>query len=274
MYKFLISLLLGSTLSFASVVNGIALTVNEEPITLYDIKKSMSKHGISKGEAVNKLVDEILYEQLVKQNNITADVLEVNSHIEKLAASKGMDVYSFKSIVRQQFASYEDFEKQAKDAVIREKLISKVVQGNIKVATTEDMKLYYENNIDEFKAPKTVEVTQYSSKNRQELQKTQKNPMFVSNRVTKNEISLDTKRLNPKMLYILNQTKKGQFTPIFTANSAYNTLYIKDKIGVTNLEFETVKEQIFREIMTAREKNFLKDLFEKERLTADIKIKR
>ena len=274
MYKLLISLLIGSTLSFASVVNGIALTVNEEPITLYDIKKSMSSENLSKGEAVNKLVDEILYEQLVKQNNITADVLEVNSYIEELAASKGMDVYSFKSIIRQQFPNYEEFEKQAKEAVIRQKLISKVVKGNIKVATNEDMKLYYENNIDRFKAPKTVEAIQYSSKNRQALLKTQNNPMFISNNVAKNQVTLDTKRLNPQMLYILNQTKKGKFTPIFTANSAYNTLYIKDKYGVTNLDFETVKEQIFREIMTAREKSFLKDLFEKERLTADIEIKR
>ena len=274
MYKLLISLLLGSTLSFAGVVNGIALTVNGEPITLYDIEKTVSKEGLSKGKAVNKLVDEILFDQLVQENNITADVLEVNNYIEKLAASKGMDVYSFKSIIKQQFSDYEEFEKQAKEAVIREKLISKVVKGNIKVATTEDMKLYYENNIHKYKAAKTIDVVQYSSKSRQALLKTKSNPLFVSKKVAKNEVSLDTKRLNPQMLYILNQTKKGSFTPIFTANSAFNTLFVKDKKGVTNLEFNTVKNQIFREIMTQREKKFLKNLFEKQRLTADIKILR
>ncbi len=274
MYKLLISLLLGSTLSLAGVVNGIALTVNGEPITLYDIEKTVSKEGLSKGKAVNKLVDEILFDQLVQEHNISADVLEVNNYIEKLAASKGMDVYSFKSIIKQQFSDYEEFEKQAKEAVIREKLISKVVKGNIKIASTEDMKLYYENNIHKYKAAKTIDVVQYSSKSRQALLKTKSNPLLVSKKVAKNEVSLDTKRLNPQMLYILNQTKKGSFTPIFTANSAFNTLFVKDKKGVTNLEFNTVKDQIFREIMTQREKKFLKNLFEKQRLTADIKILR
>ena len=45
MYKLLLSILVGSTLSFAGIINGIAITVNGEPITLYDIDKKMVKEN-------------------------------------------------------------------------------------------------------------------------------------------------------------------------------------------------------------------------------------
>jgi hypothetical protein len=37
-----------SGISFASMINGIAITVNDEPITLYDIEKTMSVNKIAK----------------------------------------------------------------------------------------------------------------------------------------------------------------------------------------------------------------------------------
>ena len=96
MYKLFLSLLVSSGISFAAMVNGIAIIVNDEPITLYDIDKTMSVNNISKNEAVSYLIDKILYDQLVQENNITADVFDINDYTEKLASSNGMDVYTFK----------------------------------------------------------------------------------------------------------------------------------------------------------------------------------
>ena len=99
MYKLFLTLLVSSGISFAGMVNGVALTVNDEPITLYDIDKTMSTNKISKNEAVGLLIDKTLYEQAVKENNISADIFDVNNYIEKLANANGMDLYSFKAIV-------------------------------------------------------------------------------------------------------------------------------------------------------------------------------
>lgn len=274
MYKLLLSLLVGSTLSFAGIINGIAITVNGEPITLYDIDKQMVQKDVSKNKAVNDLIDEILFEQLVKKHNVSADVFDVNNYIEKLAAANGMDVYSFKSIVRQQYSDYDVFEQEAKKTVVRQKLIEKLVKGQLKIANEEDLKIYYDNNQEQFKTAQTIEVIQYSSKNKKALLATIKNPLLVSNEVTRNAVSLDSARLNPQLQFILNKTKKSNFTPIFTSNKAYNTLYVKEKKGSTTLDFEIVKGKIFNDIMKIREKKYLKDYFEKERLTANIKIVR
>jgi parvulin-like peptidyl-prolyl isomerase len=274
MYKLFLSLLVSSGISFAAMVNGIAIIVNDEPITLYDIDKTMSVNNISKNEAVSYLIDKILYDQLVQENNITADVFDINDYTEKLASSNGMDVYTFKSVVKQKYPDYEVFENEAKNAVIRQKLVQKIVKGQLTIATEEDMKLYYEKNKNQFLAASNYEVVQYASKDKAALISTIKNPLVISNEVTREPITLTIDKLQGQMQYLLNETKENTFTPVFTANKQYMALFIVKKQGSAPLSYESVKAKIFNDIMSTREKKYLKDHFEKQKLTADIKIVR
>ena len=274
MYKLFLTLLVSSGISFAGIVNGVALTVNDQPITIYDIDKTVSINKISKNEAVGLLIDKALYEQAVSQNNITADVFDVNEYIEKLAKANGMDLYSFKAIVKQKYANYADFEEEAKDAVIRQKLIQKIVKGQLAVATQEDMELYYEKNKGQFSTSKAYEVIQYTSKNKASLANAINNPMVIAADVEKTSLKLGVQSLQPQMQFLLNDTKLNTFTPIFTANKQFVSLFVIRKEGTTSLDFETVKAKIFNDMMSLREKKYLKDYFEKQKLTADIKIVR
>lgn len=274
MYKLFLTLLVSSGISFAGVVNGIAITVNDEPITVYDIEKTMSVNKLSKNEAVGLLIDKALYEQSVKENNIVADVFDVNEYIEKLAKANGMDLYSFKAIVKQKYGNYSDFEEEAKDAVVRQKLIQKIVKGQLAVASQEDMELYYEKNKNQFSTSKAYEVIQYTSKNKASLANALNNPMVIAADVEKTPLKLGVESLQPQMQFLLNETKLNSFTPIFTANKQFVSLFVTRKEGTTSLDFETVKGKIFNDIMTTREKKYLKDYFEKQKLTADIKIVR
>lgn len=274
MYKLFLTLLVSSGISFAGVVNGIAITVNDEPITVYDIEKTMSVNKLGKNEAVGLLIDKALYEQSVKENNIVADVFDVNEYIEKLAKANGMDLYSFKAIVKQKYGNYSDFEEEAKDAVIRQKLIQKIVKGQLAVASQEDMELYYEKNKNQFSTSKAYEVIQYTSKNKASLANALNNPMVIAADVEKTPLKLGVESLQPQMQFLLNETKLNSFTPIFTANKQFVSLFVTRKEGTTSLDFETVKAKIFNDIMSTREKKYLKDYFEKQKLTADIKIVR
>ena len=274
MYKLFLTLLVSSGISFAGVVNGIAITVNDEPITVYDIEKTMSVNKLGKNEAVGLLIDKALYEQSVKENNIVADIFDVNEYIEKLAKANGMDLYSFKAIVKQKYGNYSDFEEEAKDAVVRQKLIQKIVKGQLAVASQEDMELYYEKNKNQFSTSKAYEVIQYTSKNKASLANALNNPMVIAADVEKTPLKLGVESLQPQMQFLLNETKLNSFTPIFTANKQFVSLFVTRKEGTTSLDFETVKAKIFNDIMTTREKKYLKDYFEKQKLTADIKIVR
>ena len=274
MYKLFLALLVSSGISFANMENGIALIVNDEPITTYDIESTMAEGKMNKNQAVGLLIDKALYEQSVKENNITADIFDVNEYIEKLANANGMDLYSFKAIVKQKYANYADFEEEAKDAVIRQKLIQKIVKGQLAVATQEDMELYYEKNKSQFSTSKAYEVMQYTSKNKASLISAINSPMMIPSDVEKTPVKLGIENLQPQMQFLLNETKINNFTPIFTANKQFTALFVTKKEGTVILDFASVKAKIFNDIMTTREKKYLKDYFEKEKLTADIKIVR
>lgn len=273
MNKLLLSLFLGSSLVCASP-NGIAILVNDEPITIYDIEKTMSVNKIQKNEAVSYLIDKALYNQQVEKYNISADIFEINEHIEKLAASNGMDVYAFKSIVKQEYPNYEVFENEAKNAVIRQKLIQHIVKGQLAVANDEDMELYYEKNKAKYTSARSFEVYQYLSKNKASLNQIIQNPMLNINDVSKTAVNLDANNLPAQIQYILNNTKNSTFTPIFTADKNFVTMYIVNRSGTTTQSFENAKAKIFNDIMMQREQAFLKEHFEKQKLTADIKIVR
>ena len=274
MYKLFLSLLVSSGISFAAMVNGIAIIVNDEPITLYDIDKTMSVNNISKNEAVSYLIDKILYDQLVQENNISVDIFEINEYIEKLANSNGMDVYTFKSVVKQKYPDYAVFEEEAKNSVIRQKLVQKIVKGQLTIATQEDMELYYEKNKNQFLSANTFQVIQYTSKNKASLISAIKNPMIIPDDVQRDSTTLETQKLPAQMQFLLNETKENSFTPIFTANKQFVALFVQKKQGSSALGFESVKAKIFNDIMSTREKKYLKDHFEKQKLTADIKIVR
>ncbi len=274
MKKFLLTLLLGAGLTYASTLNGIALIVNEEPITVYDVEKTMQVNGVSQEEAISYLIDKALFDQMVKEHGISADIFEINEYIERLANANGMELYAFKAIVKQEYPNYEVFENEAKNAVVRQKLIAKLVRDNLPVANDDDMRLYYEKNEHKYLSAKTFEVIQYASQNRVSLNQAIENPMQVIKDVNKTLLTLEANNLQPQLQYILNGTKEHSFTPIFTADKNFVSMYVSKKSGTVAESYESAKGKIFNDIMMQREQAFLKEEFEKQKLTADIKVLR
>lgn len=99
-----------------------------------------------------------------------------------------------------------------------------------------------------------------------------KNPLLNLNDVVKQELVLDQNAINGEVKYLLNSTSEKAYTPIFTANKNYVTLFIKQKEGEATESFANAKQKIFNMIMGQREQKFLKEYFEKLKITADIKV--
>ncbi|QKF80662.1 peptidyl-prolyl cis-trans isomerase [Halarcobacter ebronensis] len=272
MKKVIVALLISISALFGEFVNGIAITVNDDPITLYDIQKKEIELNVSKDKAVSELIDETLFNQLIKKYNITADLFDVNNYLEKVAASNGMDLYTFKSVVKQRFNDYEKYEEQTRQQIIRQKLIDKLVRGNIKIATEEDLKIYYENNPSMFNLANNVKAVQYTSKDRNSLMSAMNNPMAAIDGVTKSNVQLNQESMNPQIRYLISQTEVNQFTAIFTMEKEYTTLLLTEKSDEKTLKFEDVKDRIFNILMQDREQKYLKDYFEKMKLSAEINI--
>ncbi len=274
MKKLFFTLLVTISISYANTINAIALIVNEVPITLYDIEKRKFEKNISKDKAVSQLVDEALFDELVNKYNITADVFDVNNYLEKIAASNGIDLYTFKSIIKQKYKDFSQYEEQTRQAIIKQKLTEQIVRGNIKIATDEDLKIYYDNNLSKFQMSSGVKAIQYNSINKELLNQAIQNPIANIKGVIKTPIDLNQEAISSQLRYIINETKVNQFTPIFTANEQFVSLLITQKVGEKTIAFEDVKDKVFNIVMQNREQKYLKDYFEKLKLSADIKIVR
>lgn len=272
MKKLILLFLLTFNYTFAGLVNAIAVTVNDKPITLYDIDELMLKTNKSKDEVVRLLIDEKLYEDELENRKINVDIFDVNNYIEKLAAQNGMDIINFKSVIRQQYSDYNSFVEQTKKRLQHQKLVASIVRGNIKFADESDLKIYYNSHKENYNIASKIEVVQYISKNKNSLLTTKANPLQIKSDVKVSNITLRQSNINTQLKYIINSTKVGDFTPVITANNAYVMFYIKKKKDTTLQSFDEVKNQILNIIMKDREDKYLKEYFDKLKLIADIKI--
>lgn len=275
MKKFLASLLFLASISLnAGMVDAVALTVNDDAITLYDIDERVQRANVSRNEAVGQLIDEILYKQEIKNNNISVDYLDLSNYIDDLAKKNGMDSIEFKSVIRQRYRDYSLFEQEVKQRLLREKLVNKIVRGNIKRATEEDLELYFDKNKNKYKTATEFSVTKYSSKNRNLLIDISKNPMVTKDEVSKEDTTLTSQGLTSQAKYILNSTEENRFTPVFALDGEFVMFFIKSKDNYQVQNFDEVKDNIFVTIMNDREQKFLKEYFEKVKLKAKIDVKR
>jgi hypothetical protein len=273
MRKYILSFIVAVSFANAGLINAIAFIVNDEPITLYEIDKTMQEKGVSKNDAVKLLIDEKIYNQEIKKNNVSVDIFDIDNYIDKLAAQNKMSSLDFKSLVRQQ-QDYEAFEKKIKEQLLHQKLVRKIATGNIKIASEDDIKIYYENNKDQFTLANEIEVVAYISKNKELLQQIQSNPMMNNSEVVSQSLSLKQNELTPQVKYIINSTDVDKFSAIFVQNQQYNMLFIKEKSDIQTVSLEDTKEQIFQKIMEAREQSYLNEYFETQKITANIKVLR
>ena len=270
---YILCLLASFTFAYAGLVNGIAIIVNNTPITLYDIDKTMETKRLSKQQAVESLIDEKIYEQELRKKNISVDIFDIDNYIEKLAAQNKMNTLDFKTLVRQQ-QNYELFKENIKKQLLHQKLVLKVAGGKLKTASSNDIQIFYDNNKEQYSIAHTIEVVAYISKNKKLLNQLKVNPMLQDENIAVQNIVFKQNELNPQVKYILNGTKQKQFSAIFAQNKNYNMFFVKEKKDIKVLSLEDVKDNIFQNIMKKREQNYLSEYFETLKITADIKVLR
>ena len=273
MNKIIMSILFCTVSMYAGLVNAIAIIVNDTPITLLDIEKEVETKKVSKNQAVSTLIDTILYDQALSENRISVDIFDIDNYIEKLAANNKMSVMQFKSLVRQQ-QNYTLFKEQIKKQILHQKLIAKIAGGKLTVASNDDLKIYFNNNKEQFKIADTIDVIAYVSKDKKLLEKLKKNPMMQSDNIMSQNITMKQSELNAQTKYILNTTAKKEFSAIFPQNKNYNMFFVSNKKDITPIKFDDIKEKIFQIIMKKREQDYLAEYFETAKITADIKVLR
>ena len=157
---------------YAKVIDKIAIVVNNEPITSYDIASTQKKLNITKKEAINYLINQALLKSAIKERGIYVDDFDIDNAMQKIAARNGMSLFNFKDYLLKQ-GRLESFKRNLKSDLEKQKLLKTL---SIRI-TPDDIKKYYENHKKEFMLPSKIDTTIYSSNDKNSLIEVIKNPL-------------------------------------------------------------------------------------------------
>ncbi len=271
--KFLLLILFFVTLQ-AKTVDGIAIMVKDQPITLYEITQAMEENKIPQEQAVQLLERKKLEEIEIKQRHISASKQEVFEDIQRMAEQNKMSVIElYQAIQSSQGLSERKLKEKIKEKLLNQKLYNAIAFSHLEQPNDEEIEEYYQLHQKEFQKPSSFSVLIYQCPDKNLLQEKVDNPMFYSPEVTSEERTFEAAKMNPRLAELLDQTPLNSFTQIIPSpNGGFMSFYLKDKGASNTLDLEAIRPQISSALMAQKRETILKDYFDRQRLNADIKV--
>ncbi len=277
-WKLLIFVTLSLTLFFsplnASTVDGISLIINKEPITLYDIHKYATRFNLSKKEALDVLIRQKLEDSEIKKLGISADSFEVDQYIENLAISNGVSQYEFLNLIRSKNIDVAEYKEDLRSKLQRDKLYKKIISTKLQQVGDNELRAYYNDNLNEFSQASAFDVTIYSSADQQALQAIAQNPMSAVSGVELKEATFEAAKTDPKLTLLLNKTAQGSFSTMVKSDQNFVLFFVKKKHNVQNIAFEDAKNYISNRLAEGKEQKAIEEYFEKLKASANIQVVR
>ncbi len=158
----------------ASPVNRIVAHVNGESITLFDLEKRVEmflglfddisldelpppQREETRKHVLEQMINDILMRQEAERYQIEVRDREIQEHVERVKQDNNMSQEEFQRHLHAQGLSLEDYKKQIRDSMLRQRVMNIMVQRKT-VVTSEQIKEYYEDNIENFKEERKVHL--------------------------------------------------------------------------------------------------------------------
>ncbi len=277
MRKITFLLLFFAICTWAKMIDAVAVIVDGEPITTYEILTTAQKLHIPKKEAIDLLVRQKLEEEQIKKFNIRVSDDELDAAIDAIAKSKGMDRYALQRALASRGIGWEAYKEALKKQFLRKKLYKKIARMQTKMPTEADLKNYYESHPEEFMVAKKVEVTKYISPSKELLERIAENPLAAPQKpilLSKGKEVIDLAKVDPRFASLLARTPEGHFTPILPLGDKFLLLYIDKKIGSEKIPFSEAKKYILNKLANQSGTKNVKEYLDKLKAAADIKVLR
>jgi len=250
----------------AKMVDGIAIIVEGEPITTAEIHAIQTQLSVPKQKACDMLIQDRLQKSAMK--NISVDESAIDSKISTIAAQNNLTVPKMQKILKEQGTSWSKYRSNIRNAMKKEKFFQENVVNNIPTPTEDELKLYYNNHKEDFFAPSSVNLIEYSAPTKgamKDFLKTKKQKGIKSRSVKKM-----TKDLNPTLLGSILQTQNGSYTRPFNAGDRYISYKILSKNGKVTMPFSAAQGAIAARWKQQQQNKALKDYFEKLKTNCDV----
>ena len=252
------------------VIDGIALRVDGNIITLYEIQEMQDKFKLNKKEALDLLILNKLKENEIKRLNIKVSDNDVDNEINNIILSNKITKDILKNSLKSRGVEFEDYKKELKEIILDRELIRKILQSNTNIASESELKKFYTQNEDKFSIPLKIKVTTYISNNELDLQKVLINPLIINKNVSKRDEDVNVEELPMQIVNVFLNTKIKSFTPVLNSGGAFVLFYVREKIGNKVLPFEDAKSSVLQQYAQAKQEVILNEYFNKIKASAKI----
>jgi len=265
-----------SVLLYAEIINGVALTVEGEPITLLEIKQEMRTMNTDAKRATDMLIRQKLEALEIEKRDISVSTSDVYEDIKKTAAANNMNVSQFYDAVREANGiNSTELKEKIKEKLLSQKLYAAIAYSSVAQPSQNDIEEYYALHKEEFKHPSSFEVTIYNAKERSRLEQKIANPMLYAPDVVTNDQTLPYTRIAPELASLLEATEVGSFSQVVPdGQGGFFSFYLRKKEQAQEADIQSVQDEIVNAIMAQKREQVLGDYFARLRHNADIRTLR
>ena len=267
---------LGFCLANASQIsNGIAVIIENEPITVNEVRKAAAQLQTSEANALNLLIRDRLETAQIKNLKIEASDYELNQRLQKIASESGMSVSDLRSAVLSKGGDYAQFKDDVAKTIKQEKLYQSIF-AEAKINISENAaRAYFEQNRDLFAHFTDASVTRYVASSAQLLEVARhSSPMNTNHNVHMDVLDLKSEQIPPQLRTIFQQTPDGTFTQIFQTPEGFEMFYVASKKGQTMPEFDEVRDEAMNALYKLEQDRVIGEYFNKLRAKANVKYLR
>ena len=267
---------LGFCMANASQIsNGIAVIIENEPITVNEVRKAAAQLQTNEANALNLLIRDRLETAQIKNLKIEASDYELNQRLQKIASESGMSASDLRSAVLSKGRDYAQFKDDVAKSIKQEKLYQSIF-ADAKINISENAaRAYFEQNRDLFAHFTDVSVTRYVAPTMQLLEAARhSSPINANHSVHMDVLDLKSEQIPPQLRTIFQQTPDGTFTQIFQTPEGFEMFYVASKKGQTMPEFDEVRDEAMSALYKLEQDRVIGEYFNKLRAKANVKYLR
>ena len=255
--------------------NGIAIKVNDDIITMYDIRDAQQKTNRKRGEVVAFLINQSLRKEAIKKENITVSDEEIDRFIDNVATQRRVSKARLRLLIQNQM-SWESYREEIKKQIAQQSLQRKVIAKALATISEDRLKTFFNEHKKDFQKLSKIEVIAYTSPNNRALEQVAKNPMLSLKNVKRKRETFTESGANRKIFLFLSQVKERQFSPIVPYQKQFVRYFIQKKVvdDKAQVAYINLKNEVKNRYAIEYKDQFFKDYFQKMRANATIEYMR
>jgi peptidyl-prolyl cis-trans isomerase SurA len=160
----------GDAFAETEMINRIVATVDDDPITLYEVRSfgkvpgqralfmpQEGTAGMSERDILDVLIMNKLVGKEVESQGLKAKDADIDNYIERIKAQGNLDDDQFQVALKNQGLSMDEYRKQIAQEIERALLVNREIGSRVNV-TPQDVERYYKEHMSEYAQPEQVRV--------------------------------------------------------------------------------------------------------------------